>query len=124
MSGRGQDLQRRLVMLAQSGVKNQAAEAAENNPRILRFARRKLDRRQIDGIATVFELSGEHFGRMHTLVRIDYSDGGVNGISDRVIAQGTSITVGFQSRDCIAHSGRVITCTRYENGYRVGIAFK
>ena len=111
-------------MLAQSGVKNQAAQAAENNPRMLLFARRKLDRRQLDGIATVFELSGEHFGRIHTLARIDYSDGGVSGISDRVIAQSTSITVGFQSRDCIAHLGRVIRCVRCDEVYHVDILFK
>ena len=111
-------------MLAQSGVKNQAAEAVGSNQRMFLFSRRKLDRRKLDGIATVFELSGEHFGRMHTLARIDYSDEGVGGLTDRVITQGTSITVGFQSRDCIAHVGRVISCVRCDEVYHIGIVFK
>jgi hypothetical protein len=99
-----------------------AADADESDPPM--FARRKFSRRRLDGIATVSELSGEHFGGMHTLMRIDDSDGGVSGMTDAIIAQSTSVTVGFQSRDYIAHLGRVITCIPSEDGYRVDVAFK
>jgi hypothetical protein len=97
-------------------------EVAESKP--LRLARRKVSRRRLDGIATVFELSGEHFGRMHTLMRIDCSDRAASGFTDAVIRQGTSITIGFQTPDCIAHLGRIVTCIRAEDRYRVGIAFE
>lgn len=109
-------------MLAHPSTMKPPAEAAESDSREL--ARRKYLRRRLDGIATAFELSGDHFGGMHTLRRIDYSDGGVGGLTDDVIAQGTEVTVGFQAPDCVAHIGRVITCKRCENGYRVGVAFE
>jgi hypothetical protein len=96
-----------------------AEEVAESVSRV--FARRKFSRRRLDGIATAFELSGKHFGGIYTLRRIDYSDGGVGGITDALVAQGTLVTVGFQSRECMAHLGRVVSC---EDGYRVGVAFQ
>jgi hypothetical protein len=110
-------------MSAHSRVVNRAAKTDKSDTRISLFARRKLHRLRIDGLATVFELSGEYFGRMHTLMRIDYSDEGVNGITDAAIAQGTSITIGFQASDCTAHLGRIVSCTHSENGYRIGVAF-
>lgn len=109
-------------MLAHPGMTKKAAEETKSTPRAL--ARRKFSRRRFDGIATAFELSGEHFGGIHTLTHIDYSDGGVGGITDAVIAQGTSVTVGFQSRECISHLGRIITCIPTGKGYRVGVAFE
>jgi hypothetical protein len=108
-------------MSAHSGIRIKPVEVAESNPPSL--ARRKLSRRRLDGIATVFELSGQHFGRMRTLMRIDYSDGGMSGLADSVITRGTPVTIGFQTPGCIAHLGQVITCIRSEDGYRVSIAF-
>lgn len=75
------------VMSTPPGRTQPDTQAAENNPDTPLSARRLLIDRRLEGVATVFELSGGHFGEMHTLARIDYSDGGVNGISDRVIAQ-------------------------------------
>jgi hypothetical protein len=107
---------------AHSGMMEKPAEAAESGPRM--FAMRKFSRRRLGGIATVFELSGGHFGGMHTLRRVEYSDAGVGGITDALVARGTAVTVGFQSRQCMAHLGRVVSCVPFEDGYHVGVAFK
>ena len=108
-------------MSAHSGMMEKPV-GAESVPRV--FARRKSSRRRLGGIATAFELSGGHFGGMHTLRLIEYSDGGVGGITDALVAQGTLVTVGFQSRQCMAHLGRVVSCVPFEDGYHVGVAFK
>jgi len=86
--------------------------------------RRRSERRWIDGVATVFELNGAHFGQMHTLCQVDYSDGGMGAVCPQALPNGTSISVGFQSPQCSARFGNVIRCDRINEGYRLGILFQ
>ena len=89
-----------------------------------RFMRRHFDRRTVDGVATIFELTGDRFGWMHTTTTVDYSDGGMSAISGDVIPPGTAVSVGFQSPDCTSRHGQVIRCMPCESGYRVAVAFQ
>jgi hypothetical protein len=89
-----------------------------------RYMRRRFDRRLIDGVATLFELTGDRFGSIHTTTTIDYSDGGMAALSDELIPPGTTVSVGFQSPQCTSRHGRVVRCIPTERGYRVAVAFQ
>ena len=90
----------------------------------LRFERRQADRWSIDGVATAFELAGEHFGRTHTLRMLDYSDVGIGAVSDTVISPGTAVSIGFQSPGYIARRGTISRCIPCGEGYRTAILFE
>ena len=90
----------------------------------LRFERRQSDRWTIDGVATAFELAGEHFGRTHALRMLDYSDAGIGAISDTVMSPGTAVSIGFQSPGYPARRGTIARCLPCGDGYRMAIVFE
>jgi hypothetical protein len=96
----------------------------EDAPEPLRFERRQSDRWPIGGVATAFELAGEHFGRMHTLRPADYSHHGMGAIADDVIQPGSLVSIGFQEPGYTAKRGTVVRCLPCGDGYRVGIVFE
>jgi len=90
----------------------------------LRFERRQCDRWGLEGVATVFELAGDGFGRMHTLKMLDYSEGGLGAVSDTVIPLGSTVSIGFQAPGYIAKRGVVMRCAPCGHGYHVAIGFE
>jgi len=89
-----------------------------------RVERRRSKRRSLDGVATAFELDSRHFGQMHTLCELSYSDCGMGASCPDAMDRGTCVSVGFQSRECPARFGSVIRCDRTGEGYRLAIRFQ
>jgi hypothetical protein len=94
------------------------------NRRTGRYIGRGFDRRKIDGVATMFELSGDRFGLMHTATTIDYSEGEMSALSDDLVPPGATVSVGFQSPECTSRHGQVVRCMPCDRGYRVVVAFQ
>lgn len=90
----------------------------------LRFERRGIDRWPMQGAATAFRLSGEHFGIMHELRMLDYSHDGLGAVSASVIEPGTAVSIGFQTPGYIAKRGTVLRCSPCGQGYRVAVQFE
>lgn len=102
------------------------AEALSNSEltKTIRFERRDSERRRLDGVATVFCLSGACFGEMHELNTLDYSSGGLAAMSDRAIAPGTLLSIGFSTQGMLARRGIVRRCLPSGEGYRLSIEFE
>ena len=99
--------------------------AASHQPgESLRFERRGADRWPVDGVATAFCVSGEHFGRMHELHSIDYSHDGLAADSGTPIEPGTSISIGFQAPGLLARRGTVLRCTSRDDAHRIAVQFE
>jgi hypothetical protein len=90
----------------------------------LKFERRQMDRWQVGGVATAFELAGDSFGRMHTLRMVDYSDEGFGATSPSMLTPGTSVSIGFQEPGYMAKRGTIIRCEPVGEGYRIGVVFE
>jgi hypothetical protein len=76
----------------------------------------------IDGGATAFELSGTHFGQMHALREIAFTEVGLEAESDDGIPCGITITIGFQAEEQFARRGHVKTCDRHDATYHIAVA--
>ncbi len=90
---------------------------------------RSADRRQycrtwLDGVATAFELKGDHFGEIHTLSTVDYSESGMGASSTDAVRCGTFLSIGFQDPGHGAKFGAVIRCERDRGGFRLGVSFE
>ena len=90
----------------------------------LRFERRQCDRWEVSGAATACELGGEHFGRVHAMRALDWSDGGMGAISGTVITPGTTVSVGIQAPGHPLRQGVVSRCLPCGNGYRIAVMFE
>jgi hypothetical protein len=85
---------------------------------------RRLSRRaQAEGCATAFCLGGGHFGQMFSMKTCDYCEGGVAVFSSTPISPGCDVSIGFESRRCLAGRGTVLRCQPCDKGYRVAIRF-
>jgi hypothetical protein len=76
----------------------------------------------IEGAATAFELSSEHFGQMHHLTDLAFTENGLEASSEDPMPCGVAVTIGFQSEACCARRGRVTACEPYESFYHVAVA--
>jgi len=85
--------------------------------------RRLSHRAQAEGRATAFCLGGGHFGEMVTMKACDYGDGGVAAFSRTPLPPGCDVSIGFESRRCLAGRGTVLRCQPCDEGYRVAIRF-
>jgi hypothetical protein len=109
---------------AESESEHRLDEGVAHDYRPLRFERRNIDRWPLEGAATAFRLSGEHFGTMHELHVLDYSPDGLGAICDATIPPGTVVSVGFQAPGHYAKRGTVLRCAPCGQGYRVAIQFE
>ena len=91
---------------------------------VLRFERRRVDRWRLDGHATAFVLSGDHFGHMQELQMIDYSSDGLGAVCDGPMPPGAEVSIGFSAPGHAAKRGRVIRCLPCGEGYRVAVQFQ
>ena len=86
--------------------------------------RRRFCRTGLDGVATAFELKGNHFGEIHTLAKVDYSESGLGANTPEAVPCGTYLSIGFQDPGHGARFGAVIRCERQPDGYRLGVCFE
>ncbi len=89
-----------------------------------RADRRRSCRTGLDGVATAFELKGDHFGVIHTLGKVDYSESGMGALSADAVRCGTFLSIGFQDPGHGAKFGAVIRCERDRDGFRLGVSFE
>lgn len=71
----------------------------------------------------MIRVGGEHFGEIHDLKLIDYSQGGFGAFSDRPVEPGALVSIGFDMSGCIAKRGMVLSCRPCGHGYRVAVRF-
>lgn len=82
----------------------------------------------VEGVATVFGLVGEDFGRIHQLTSLLRDGGRMSAESVEPLRAGMSVYIGFEARGVIARRGVVERCERLpsndEARFRVWIRFE
>ena len=109
-----------------TGFKEQLGpeDSAPAPPAAGRFERRRHDRWPARGRATACCAAGELFGETRPLKILDESDEGLGARSDRPLAPGTVVTVGFAAPGHGARTGVVLRCLPCGDGYRLAIRFE
>ena len=73
------------------------------------------------GLATLFRLAGEQFGRFHQLTRLRVHDGRLHGMSAEPIEVGALVTIGWQDPNQSACRGVVAMSLRGSDGWFVTV---
>ena len=73
------------------------------------------------GIATLFRLAGDEFGRMHQLDRLRVHDGRLHGLSSEPIEVGALVTIGWEDSSWSACRGVVAMSLRGSDGWYVTV---
>jgi len=76
---------------------------------------------QLEGVATVFGLFGEDFGRIHEVVRVDRDGDRLWGEACEPLRIGMTVCVGFQARGMVARRGVVEASDLVDSGWLVRI---
>jgi hypothetical protein len=112
------------MMNANDGARTLESQSPDAETHALRFERREHDRWPVEGVATVFELGGEKFGRMHTLRMLDCGSDGLGALTDGPIEPGAVVSIGFQAPGLLSRRGTITRCMPCGSGYRVGLQFE
>ena len=75
----------------------------------------------LDGSATLFQLDGERFGEMHSLVELAISDQALEGRTTTPLSAGAAVSLGFEAQGTPARHGEVVKCDPCGEGWRIGI---
>ena len=75
----------------------------------------------IQGMATLFRLAGEEFGRFHQIDNLRVHDGRLHGISQEPIDVGALVTIGWQDPSQSACRGVVAMSLRGSDGWFITI---
>lgn len=73
------------------------------------------------GIATLFRLAGEEFGRMHQLNELRVHDGRLHGLSPEPVDVGALVTIGWEDCSQSACRGVVAMSLRGSKGWYVTV---
>jgi hypothetical protein len=76
---------------------------------------------RIDGVATVFGLFGEDWGRIHELTQVRLEGAWMEAEACEPLRSGMTVCVGFQASGQIARRGTVEFCAPSRDGFTVRI---
>ena len=87
----------------------------------LKISNRRTEGETLRGLATLFRLGGEDFGRLHQLNNLRLHDGRLHGLSPEPIQVGALVTIGWQDASQSACRGVVAMSLRGSDGWFVTV---
>ena len=87
----------------------------------LKISSQRIEGQTPHGLATLFRLGGEKFGRMHQIRNLRVHDGRLYGVSHEPIDVGALVTIGWEDTTWSACRGVVAMSLRDANGWFVTI---
>ncbi|MAJ46899.1 MAG: hypothetical protein CBC35_06460 [Planctomycetes bacterium TMED75] len=87
----------------------------------LKIMPRSIEGEAPAGVATLFRLAGEEFGRMHQLNDLRVHDGRLHGLSPEPIEVGALVTIGWEDSSQTACRGVVAMSLRGSHGWYVTV---
>jgi hypothetical protein len=87
----------------------------------LKITPQRVEGKTPQGLATLFRLAGDDFGRIHQLNTLRIHDGRLHGLSTEPIEVGALVTIGWQDSTQTACRGVVAMSLRGSDGWFVTV---